>query len=53
MSFLGIYLKEKKKKLTRKYMFIAALFTTVNVLFCFIYCYSNDSILASGPIISW
>ena len=53
MSFLGMYLKEKKKKLTRKYMFIAALFTIVNVLFCFIYCYSNDSILASGPITSW
>ena len=34
-------------------MFIAALFTIVNVLFCFIYCYSNDSILASGPITSW
>ena len=31
-------------------MFIAALFTIVNVLF---YCYSNDSILAFGPITSW
>ena len=29
-------------------MFIAALFTIVNVLFCFVYCYSNDSILSSG-----
>ena len=34
-------------------MFIAALFTIVNVLFYFIYCYSNDSILAFGPITSW
>ena len=34
-------------------MFIAALFAIVNVLFCFVYCYSNDSILSSGPIISW